>query len=180
MTAKPALNHVGIFVRELEPMVSFYRDALGMVVTDRGTTFGRGVVFLSSDPAHHHQLVLAEGRDQGQPSTLCQLSFLLPDLAALRSMVKALAALGVTPTRLANHGTSWSVYAEDPEANPIELYVNSPWYVSQPRAEGLDLDLSDEEIWAATEAMCRQDPTFKSMQTWGDELALATGRQSEV
>jgi catechol 2,3-dioxygenase len=52
--------------------------------------------------------------------------------------------------------------------------------VSQPRAEGLDLDLSDEEIWAATEAMCRQDPTFKSMQTWGDELALATGRQSEV
>ncbi len=30
MTAKPALNHVGIFVRELEPMVSFYRDALGM------------------------------------------------------------------------------------------------------------------------------------------------------
>ncbi len=180
MTARPALNHVGIFVRELEPMVSFYRDALGMVVTDRGTTFDRDVAFLSSDPAHHHQLVLAEGRGQGQPSTLCQLSFLLPDLAALRSVVKTLAALGVTPTRLANHGTSWSVYVEDPEANPIELYVNTPWYVSQPRAERLDLDMSDEEIWAATEAMCRQDPTFKSMQTWADELALATGRQQQA
>lgn len=175
MTASPALNHVGIFVRDLEPMVSFYRDALGMVVTDRGTTFDRGVVFLSSDPAHHHQLVLAEGRVEGQPSTLCQLSFLLPDLAALRSVVQTLATVGARPTRLANHGTSWSVYVEDPEANPVELYVNTPWYVSQPRAERLDLDMSDGEIWAATEAMCREDPTFKSMQAWGDELALAAG-----
>lgn len=180
MTARPALNHVGIFVRELEPMMSFYRDALGMVVTDRGTTFDRGVVFLSSDPAHHHQLVLAEGRGEGQPSTLCQLSFLLPDLAALRSVVKTLAALGVTPQRLANHGTSWSIYVEDPEGNPVELYVNTPWYVSQPRAERLDLDLSDAEIWAATEALCRQDPTFTSMQAWGDRLARATGRQSQA
>ncbi|WP_351232731.1 hypothetical protein [Streptomyces sp. NPDC002133] len=52
--------------------------------------------------------------------------------------------------------------------------------MSQPRAERLDLDMSDEEIWAATEAMCRQDPTFKSMQTWDDELALATGRQLQA
>ncbi|MGW1886158.1 VOC family protein [Streptomyces sp. NPDC001970] len=118
MTARPAFNHVGIFVRELAPMMSFYRDALGMVVTDRGKTFDRDVAFLSSDSAHHHQLVLAEGRGQG--------------------------------------------------------------YVSQPHAERLDLDMSHEEIWAATDAMCRQDPTFKSMQAWDDELALATGRQLQA
>ena len=174
MSARPALNHVGIFVRDLEPMLDFYRDVIGMSVTDRGETMGHGVVFLSSDPHVHHQLVLADGRGPDQASTVCQLSFLLPDLAGLREVVATLARNGFEPTRLANHGTSWSVYMMDPEDNILELYVDSPWYIHQPRADHLDLSKSDDEIWSETEAMCRQDASFMLMTEWSKGLSSAS------
>ena len=42
------LGHVGIYVRDLERMVAFYRDLLGMQVTKQN--WRAGVVFLSADP----------------------------------------------------------------------------------------------------------------------------------
>ncbi len=43
------LGHVGIYVRDLERMVVFYRDTLGMRVTKQN--WRAGIVFLSADPA---------------------------------------------------------------------------------------------------------------------------------
>ena len=42
------LGHVGIFVRDLEKMVAFYRDFLGLRVTKQN--WRAGTVFLSADP----------------------------------------------------------------------------------------------------------------------------------
>jgi len=42
------LGHVGIYVRDLERMVAFYRDVMGMRVTKQN--WRAGVVFLSADP----------------------------------------------------------------------------------------------------------------------------------
>ena len=42
------LGHVGIYVRDLERMVAFYRDLLGMQVTKQN--WRAGIVFLSADP----------------------------------------------------------------------------------------------------------------------------------
>ena len=43
------LGHIGIFVRDLERMVAFYRDFLGLKITKQN--WRAGVVFLSADAA---------------------------------------------------------------------------------------------------------------------------------
>ena len=51
------------------------------------------------------------------------------------------------------------------------MYIDTPWYVSQPHGEPLDLGKSDEEIWRETEAHCRRDPSFQPVAQW--EAAFA-------
>lgn len=62
-TVRPQLSHMGIYVTDLDRMVTFHERALGMRVTDRGMAmmFPVEVAFLSSDPKQHHQLALANG-----------------------------------------------------------------------------------------------------------------------
>ncbi len=60
MTAVKGLGHVGIYVRDLERMVKFYRDLLGMRITKQN--WRAGVVFLSADPASaDHEIALFRG-----------------------------------------------------------------------------------------------------------------------
>ena len=61
------LGHVGIFVRDLEKMVAFYRDFLGLRVTKQN--WRAGTVFLSADPqAADHQIALVLGVEVGTVS----------------------------------------------------------------------------------------------------------------
>lgn len=167
---RPALNHVGVFAVDVEAVAGFYSEFLGMQVTDRGITMGVRVVFLSADPRQHHQLVVAEARQPGQPSTVAQLSFEIPDLASLRALVGRLHAAGLDPYRVVDHGTSWSAYVNDPEGNPVELYVTTPWYVPQPCAEPLDLSEADDVIVARTEGRCCADPHYRPMAEWTADM----------
>ena len=48
-----------------------------------------------------------------------------------------------------NHGNSWSLYFNDPEDNTVEIYMDTPWYVAQPFADDLDLDLPDDRSTAS-------------------------------
>lgn len=169
---RPSLSHVGILVWDGEALAAFYRDVVGLLETDRGqATAGRPVIFLSADPTQHHQLVLAGGRAPGQDSTIGQLSFLLSDLDELRAVLVRLRAAGREPTRIVDHGASWSLYVLDPEQNMLEFYVVSPWYIPQPFAEPLDLSLSDDEIRQATYERCRSTPGYKSMADWSAAMA---------
>src|SRR3546814_1706042 len=63
-TIRPSLSHLGIFVKDIESMVDFYTTVFGLLETDRGTgaVFKNSLVFLSGNPAQHHQLVLSSGR----------------------------------------------------------------------------------------------------------------------
>ena len=75
---KVMFSHVGVYVHDLAQMETFYRTALGLVVTDRGTLPGSELVFMSRDAAEHHQLVLASGRDGAHDvKVLNQISFRL-------------------------------------------------------------------------------------------------------
>ncbi|PYN94869.1 MAG: hypothetical protein DMD91_26710 [Candidatus Rokuibacteriota bacterium] len=54
------LGHVGIYVRDLERMVAFYRDVMGMRVTKQN--WRAGMVFLSADSdAVDHEIALMRG-----------------------------------------------------------------------------------------------------------------------
>jgi catechol 2,3-dioxygenase len=172
---RPKLTHVGINVWDLQRMTAFYKEVLGLLETDRGRgiTIPTELVFLSSDPACHHQLVLSSGRRAQDESMVNQLSFLLPGLDDLRANYRNVRAHGVGNLRAVNHGNAWSIYFADPENNTVEIYVDTPWYVSQPHADPLDLSLANETILSATEVSCRKDPNFMLVAQWQARVRAA-------
>jgi catechol 2,3-dioxygenase-like lactoylglutathione lyase family enzyme len=164
MTVPPParLTHVGLYVNDMGAMVAFYTELLGLVVTDRGELFGRELTFLSRDPGEHHQLVLVTGRRAPEDvAVLSQLSFRLDDedLSALRWFARRAEQLGARDMDPRNHGNSWSVYFLDPEGNRLEIYTSTPWYVSQPWREPLDLEDSDAVIRSTTRHLIEQTAT---------------------
>ena len=80
-------SHMGFYVRDLERMARFYQEVLCFTETDRGDLGPVQLVFMSRDPAEHHQIVLASGRpaDLGF-SVINQISLRVPDLATLRTV----------------------------------------------------------------------------------------------
>ena len=173
MTVRPTLTHTGVYTRDLEGMADFYGKVLGLMVTDRGTgiTVPRALIFMSSDPAHHHQFVLSDGRPEGVPSTVNQLSFLVKSLDEMREIKRRAEANGVARCSAVNHGNAWSLYFEDPEENLVEIYAETEWYVPQPFADALDLSESDADILEETRERCFRDPGVVPVATWRARLA---------
>ena len=61
----------------------------------------------------------------------------------------------------------------------MELDCSSPWHVSQPFGEPLDLTQSADEIRAETEALVKQDPTCQPMDAWVAQMKKKmSGEQS--
>jgi catechol 2,3-dioxygenase len=170
---RPQLTHMGINVYDIAAMEAFYTGVLGLVVTDRGvgTTFKAQLVFMSSSPYSHHQVVIASGRDPESPKTsINQISFKVADLDELREMYRRVVEHGVEGLRPLNHGNAWSVYFYDPEGNNVEIYCDSPWYISQPHGDLFDPEAPTAQILAETEAVCRQDPAFMPIEEWRDKV----------
>ena len=178
------LSHFGLSCFDLAHMVDFYTRVLGMTVSDRGEVPGGGaeLVFLTTDPAEHHQLVLASGRTEGTVlegpvlggsfgAAIFQLTFRLEDLATLRRVQERLQSEGNTNFIPLNHGNSWSLYTRDPEGNALEFVVDSPWFVHQPCGELLDLSLDDAEILRQTEALCRAAGDWQPYEDWREQIA---------
>jgi catechol 2,3-dioxygenase len=163
------LCHIGIYATDIEPMVDFYSRIFGLVVTDRGYSETRGVhiAFLSRDPSEHHQVAIASGRPKDATfTTINQISFRVQGLAELRQYYPWLVKQEVKKLDPRNHGNAWSVYFADPEGNRVEIYCRSPWHVSQPFGEPLDLTEPADVIRAKTEAMVKQDPTCLPMEVF--------------
>ena len=181
-TIKPPraqLTHVGLYVEDMEAMVAFYRELLGMVVTDHGELFGRELTFLSRNPGEHHQMVFVTGRRAPDDvQLLSQVSFRLDDddLSSLRWFARRATELGATAMDMRNHGNSWSIYFLDPEANRLELYTTTPWYVSQPWREPLDLSETDEVIRSTTKSRIEKTATWSPIGEWTSALASRLAR----
>jgi catechol 2,3-dioxygenase len=166
---------MGMFCFDLDKLATFYREVFDMVETDRGqgVTMPFRIVFLSASPQQHHQLVLASSRAEGSASTVMQLSFKVQTLDHLREARRRALARGATQMRGLNHGNALSIYFADPEDNTVEVYLDTPWYVSQPHGDPLELERPDDEIWAETERICRADPSFMPAEQWRARFAQA-------
>ena len=143
MNAMPdaQLCHIGLYAFDLEKMVDFYSRIFGLVVTDRGhSARGFDIAFLSRDPIEHHQIAIASGRPKDAVhTTINQISFRVTGLEELRQYYPWVVKERVKKLDPRNHGNAWSIYFADPEDNRVELYCSSPWHVSQPFGEPLDL-----------------------------------------
>ena len=93
---KPRLTHVGVFTQDIDAMVEFYTNVIGLTVTDRGDIRDgtARIAFLSIDPGEHHQFVMVEDPASDSPTGVAQqISFLVESLDELRTMQTTLAHL---------------------------------------------------------------------------------------
>jgi hypothetical protein len=134
------------------------------------------LVFLSGNPDEHHQLVLCSGRPPEVGfNVINQLSFRVEGVAALRALHERLRTEQVSEIAPVTHGNAVSVYFRDPEGNRVELFCDTPWYVTQPVREPVDLSLSDEALMHALEMRAREMPGFRPRSEWRAEMARRMG-----
>jgi catechol 2,3-dioxygenase len=175
--SRPTLSHFGIYVTDVEKMVHFYKTLFGLIETDRGVgkTFKAPLIFLSATPDQHHQLVIAGGRPaEASFSTVMQLSFAVPSIQSLRDLKEKAVSLGATKLLPLNHGNALSVYFADPEGNTVEIYIDMPFYITQPHGDPLDLSKDDATLLRETEEICRKDPTFMPIAEWERKVFAAS------
>src|SRR5438309_10844100 len=177
--AAPRLSHVGLYVRDVPKMIDFYTKVLGFVVSDRAQD-GRPTV-LSRNPSAHHHIVLMRGRTTHTETPMVQqVSFNVETLANVQKAFRKVRDAGCEGLRPTCHGNAWSVYFQDPEGNQIEMFCDTPWYVPQPCGFKIELDKSEDEVYRATEAYCREQPGFKPMEEWRAEISKKIAEKLEA
>jgi catechol 2,3-dioxygenase len=161
--ANIALSHFELYVRDTAVMEAFYTRYLGFDVTDRGS--GRdAMVFLTRNPAEHHQLVLNPAAPHKTfTSPVDHISFRVPSLANLRRFYDSLSSSPVE-LQTVSHGNTWSIYFRDPEDNRMELFTDTPWQVIQPCRFEIDLSLDDAGLIEFTLQSIKHLPGFKTIE----------------
>ena len=169
--AVTGLGHVGIFVRDLEKMVAFYRDILGLRVTKQN--WRAGVVFLSANPeAADHEIALVRGRREGDdPRLIQQISFNCAALNDVREFHRRLVRDGYRIQRVVNHASAIGCYFYDPEGNCAEVFwvTGRPSWV--PVSIPVDLEKSDEEILAEVDKLWARVRDVKLGERMAEEPA---------
>jgi catechol 2,3-dioxygenase-like lactoylglutathione lyase family enzyme len=153
MAAVIGLGHVGIYVEDLEKMVAFYRDTLGMRITKQN--WRAGIVFFSTDPDRaDHEIALFRGRPTDADSRLInQISLRLATLEDLRVMHKKLQAAGLRIDAVVNHVSALGCYYFDPEGNRSEVFWVTGRACWVPIAHVIDIHRPDEAVMAEVDAL---------------------------
>ena len=156
MARVTGLGHVGIYVRDLDRMVAFYRDFMGMRVTKQN--WRAGIVFLSADPESvDHEIALMRGRPSADdPHLIQQISLRVASLDDLREFHRRLRAEGYRIDRIVNHASAIGCYFFDPEGNRTEVFwlTGRPSWV--PVANPIDIQQPDGAVLAEVDALWNQ------------------------
>ena len=171
MARVTGLGHVGIYVTDLERMVAFYRDVMGMQVTKQN--WRMGAVFLSADPeAVDHEIALMRGRPSpDDPHLIQQISMRVATLDDLRTFHRRLRTDGYRIERVVNHASAIGCYFFDPEGNRTEVFwvTGRPSWV--PVANPIDIEQPDEAVLAEVDALWKQVRDVPVGGTMADEPA---------
>jgi catechol 2,3-dioxygenase len=144
------LSHVVLHVNDLEKMVSFYRDVLGLV---KYREYPGRMVFLTPDPKiEDHQLALTKGRE-GNAKIIAHIAWRVETPADVKEYYERFKALGVPIDHCVSHayeemGNTVSCYFLDPEGNRLEIYALVPERDEKRINRPLDLDQSLDKIVA--------------------------------
>ena len=168
-TPRLTLGHTTLAARDLGRLLAFYRDVLGFHVTNRGPVPGGSeIAFLSQDPSAHHQIAMVGGLVPPDTGFVMvdHLAFRTGTLEDLRVIEAKLVEAGVEGILPICHGNAWSLYFSDPEGNGVECFVDTPFHVAQPFAQGFDLHESDDAIVESTRKLVESEPEFQPFSTW--------------
>ena len=118
-----------IFVADVEKVTAFYRDILGLTVTEEVVWNGHRCVFLRANTEHHslalYPLALRAELGLRPDTTLMSMGFQVGDYAQLRDAVGFLKDQGVAIRHLPPElfpGIDYSAFAIDPAGHAIQLY----------------------------------------------------------
>lgn len=153
------LGHVGIHVTDIQRSREFYRDIVGLTITDEDLE--RGMVFMSARPEEeHHEFVLMRGREDGK--IVQQISFHCPSLADVKAYHRLFLERQVPIRSVVSHGNAISVYFADPDGNQVEMYYTNPAYLNwrQPFIMPVDLSQPDDAILNAH--LTKQSPELST------------------
>jgi catechol-2,3-dioxygenase len=150
------LSHVGLHVTDLEKEMAFYRDVLGLQVTDQDPE--AGIVFMSARPdIEHHELLLAAGRTSPRDAKwLQQISFRCGTLDDVLDYYREFEARGVPIVYTVTHGNTVSIYFRDPEDNVVEVYWPTNLKARQGFLLPVDLTKAPNELMADVQAAVNQ------------------------
>jgi catechol 2,3-dioxygenase len=141
------IGHVHLKVADLERALAFYRDVLGLQVTQK---MGNSAAFLSAGGYHHHiglNTWESKGGSPPAPGTtgLFHVAILYPSRAKLADALRRLIAAKIPLEGAADHGVSEALYLRDPDDNGVELYWDRPksqW----PRTPSGELEMVTEPL----------------------------------
>jgi catechol 2,3-dioxygenase-like lactoylglutathione lyase family enzyme len=148
--------HVGLFVSDLERSIAFYRDILGLQVTDQNPE--AGMVFLSSHPEdEHHEVLLASGRQAPSDVRLLQqIAFRCSSLADVLAYWKRLTQHQAKIMYTITHGNAISCYFKDPDDNILEVYWQTGLKARQGFLIGLDFNKSEAQLMDEVRELVKQ------------------------
>jgi len=123
------IGPIRIFVDDVEDVTTFYRDAMGLKVTEEVVWNGHRCVFLRANSEHHslaiYPAALREELGLSPHTSLFSCGFQVADYAQLRNAVSFLQEKGVTIRKLPPElfpGIDYSAFAVDPDGHLIQLY----------------------------------------------------------
>jgi catechol 2,3-dioxygenase len=118
------IGTVGLIARDLDKLTNYYRDLLGLTVTERTGKIARlgtgGVTLLEIE---HRPDALP---DDASTAGLYHTAFLMPTRQDHARWIMHIARNRVPITGASDHGVSEAFYLDDPEGNGIEVYNDRP------------------------------------------------------
>ncbi|MBV8551463.1 MAG: VOC family protein [Acidobacteriaceae bacterium] len=134
----PKLHHFGLTTANVDAMVEWYRNVLGMTINHRseassaaqnGPPFS-ALAFVSNDEMDH-RIVFFEmcgavvDAEKRRHTGLQHIAFEYATLDDLLGTYVRLKRLGILPVWAADHDVGTSFYYQDPDQNMVEINVNN-------------------------------------------------------
>ena len=157
------LGHLRLDVEDLDAVLPFYTDVVGLVVHERATDETSHYAFLSdgapvsgAPDGMHHRIVLRQARQPGEAlgetTRLDHVAFEVESPADLLAAIERLRGAGAE-VDLQEAGIAWQCYTRDPEGVRVEIYCDRrDAEGGRPLWLGVQEELSEARVRAAARA----------------------------